>query len=529
MEPLLSVIVPFHNVEDYLAECLASLAAQSLNRIEVVMVDDGSTDGGEAVAKSYAAADPRFTLIRRDHQGPGIARNLGIGQATGKYLAFADADDVVPPNAYQMLVESLEGTGSDIACGGVLRIGPDGESPSVLHAKLFRRTRQRTHITKYPNLMRDRTVWNKVYRRSFWTASGLSFPPGLYEDAPVAIAAHVHASRVDLLPDTVYLWRIREQGQSSITQRRAEIANVEERIASLRGVQEFLDEQAPGLRPALDGMIATWDLGIVAAAVIAAEDKRDRARLLDLVAPFVDGLREEAVRELPAVRRLELHLLRRRMIAELAEVRQARQEGRVAEAPVVRRGRKTYRWYATYPYFGDRSRKLPPDVFDVTDEIAFRARVERVSYRDGRLWLAGHARVAPVERAQTDLRLWLVETGTRRKIPIEYTGGPGGRFTAEIDPGTLTGTLTGTVPDGVAPGEGPWRLHAEVTVPGGLRRRGRVRKSRLLVREDEDGESLLVERRRPTGPCRIRLVQPDVGDVAQEAGKDSARTVSGGG
>ncbi|PZG38936.1 hypothetical protein C1I98_23915 [Spongiactinospora gelatinilytica] len=517
MEPLLSVIVPFHDVADYLEECLASLAAQSLTSIEVVMVDDGSLDGCDAIAKGYAARDSRFTLVRCANQGPGPARNLGIGLATGRYLAFADADDVVPPDAYRALVDSLEATGSDIACGGVRRITPEGEAPSPLHARLFRRIRQRTHITRYQGLMRDRTVWNKVYRRSFWTEHGLAFSAGLYEDAPVAIAAHVHASRVDLLPDVVYLWRERELGGGSITQRRSEPANVAQRVAALHAVQEFLDEHAPGLRPALDGMIATWDLGIVAAAVTAAEDPDARARLLDLAAPFAGGLREEAVRELPAVRRLELHLLRRRMVDELAEVRRARHEGRTAQAHVVRRGRRSHRWYAAYPYFGDRTRKLPPDVFDVTEEIALRARVERVEYRDGRLRLDGFAYITPVENSRTDLRLWLVEIGTKAQIPIDYATEPGGRFSAEVNPAAL------------ADGEGPWRLHVEVVVPGGLRRRGRVRKVRLMARDGDPDAPLAVEESRPAGPCRIRRVRLEAGGAAQEAGKDSARTVSRGG
>ncbi|MGH3304002.1 MAG: glycosyltransferase family 2 protein, partial [Streptosporangiaceae bacterium] len=84
--PRISVVVPFHNNADVLGDCLASIAAQSLADLEVIMVDDGSHDGGAAVAAAQAAADSRFTLIRVDGGGPGFARNQGIRHARGEYL-----------------------------------------------------------------------------------------------------------------------------------------------------------------------------------------------------------------------------------------------------------------------------------------------------------------------------------------------------------------------------------------------------------------------------------------------------------
>ena len=97
MIPLLSIVVPIYNVEPYLAECLKSLAAQTLEDFEVIMVDDGSLDGGRRLAEDFAARDSRFALLDQPHQGPGPARNLGLRHARAPFLAFADAVDVVPP------------------------------------------------------------------------------------------------------------------------------------------------------------------------------------------------------------------------------------------------------------------------------------------------------------------------------------------------------------------------------------------------------------------------------------------------
>src|SRR3954447_16249370 len=129
--PRVSVVVPIYNVEDYLAECLESLAAQTFEDLEVIMVDDGSTDGSAAIAESFAARDPRFKLVRRVNGGLSAARNTGIEAATGEFLAFVDSDDLVAPDAYEKLVGTLDKTGSDFASGNAHRLYPNGRTRQV--------------------------------------------------------------------------------------------------------------------------------------------------------------------------------------------------------------------------------------------------------------------------------------------------------------------------------------------------------------------------------------------------------------
>ncbi|MGW4412378.1 glycosyltransferase family 2 protein, partial [Nonomuraea sp. NPDC004702] len=220
--PVLSVIVPFHNVEKYIGPCLDSISGQTMSDLEVICVDDGSRDDGCAEVESRQAADPRIRLIRQPNQGVGKARNVGLTQATGRYLAFVDGDDTVPREAFKRLVTSLESTGSDLACGNVMRLYRNLLIPSWAHREAFATPMRRTHITRHPLLIRDRMLWNKVYRRSFWDRLGLSFPERMYEDQPVAMAAHVGARSVDVLSKVVYHWRQRDEPGSSITQRRLE-------------------------------------------------------------------------------------------------------------------------------------------------------------------------------------------------------------------------------------------------------------------------------------------------------------------
>ena len=117
--PLLSVVVVATNAESYLNECLHSLRSQTLKRIEVLVVDNGSTDGTAVVAQEIAANDPRFRVIRRPRLGVSASRNAGARLAHGRFLAFVDATDTVPRTAYATLINSLRQTGSDFAAGSV--------------------------------------------------------------------------------------------------------------------------------------------------------------------------------------------------------------------------------------------------------------------------------------------------------------------------------------------------------------------------------------------------------------------------
>src|SRR5262249_38360540 len=94
--PELSIVVPIYNVAPYLAACLESLAAQTFEDFEVVMVDDGSTDDSGEIAAGFAARDDRFRLVTKANGGLGAARNTGIDHASGNFLAFVDSDDLIP-------------------------------------------------------------------------------------------------------------------------------------------------------------------------------------------------------------------------------------------------------------------------------------------------------------------------------------------------------------------------------------------------------------------------------------------------
>ena len=110
-----SIIVPVYNAESYLAQTLDSLAAQTYPEIEVILVDDGSTDGSAEICKERAVIDGRFRYYREENSGPSATRNKGISYASGDYIGFCDSDDRIDPEMYRTMVDSLERHSADIA------------------------------------------------------------------------------------------------------------------------------------------------------------------------------------------------------------------------------------------------------------------------------------------------------------------------------------------------------------------------------------------------------------------------------
>lgn len=224
-EPLVGVVIPAYGVERWLDECVRSLVAQKHRRWEAVIVDDGATDRTGELADAWAARDHRISVVHQANAGLGAARNAGLGHVRGDYLAFLDSDDLLQPTAFTNLVGSLEESGSDFATGSILQWlskddsdldGPLTEPPWM--RRLHRPPLRGARIEQRPELLGDVFAWNKVWRRSFWEAAGLSWPEGIrYEDQPTTTRAFLDGT-FDVLAETTYLWRIRE---GSITQTRA--------------------------------------------------------------------------------------------------------------------------------------------------------------------------------------------------------------------------------------------------------------------------------------------------------------------
>ncbi|CAM5581669.1 hypothetical protein SBADM41S_04059 [Streptomyces badius] len=216
--------------------------------LEVVLVDDGSTDNGPALAQEFTERDPRFRLIRQENAGLGAARNAGVREAhpDAEFLTFVDSDDVVRPartpgcwpNSTAPVPTSPPAT--SCVCG------PTGTSNSPrCSANRWRRPARPPMSTRDWILLGDRIACNKVFRRTFWDEHAFAFPTGvLYEDIAVVLPAHFLARSVDVVEEPVYHWRDRD---GSITTRRAvPLGHPQNRVTAVTTVSRFLAERASG-------------------------------------------------------------------------------------------------------------------------------------------------------------------------------------------------------------------------------------------------------------------------------------------
>ena len=308
---MISVVVPIYNVEEYLRDCLRSIAAQSVRELDVVMVDDGSTDGSAAIAREFAEADARFRLISQPNGGLGNARNTGIAAAGGEYLAFVDSDDALPPNAYELLLRALERTASDFATGNILRLTSSGTQQSRFAAEALTTTRLRTHVTRFHPLLADRTAWNKLWRRSFFGER--RFPERiLHEDIPLVIPAHFEARTVDVIGEPVYHYRIRDGSERSITQRRLEPQVLLDRVAVIEQVSDWLAANGPdGSQGWYHEHVLHDDLQLHLRVLDRADDAY-RQLFLDRVNRFLDRVD-------PSLLDTQWRLVRERRMDELVE------------------------------------------------------------------------------------------------------------------------------------------------------------------------------------------------------------------
>lgn len=477
--PLLSVVVPIYDVAPYLPACLASLAGQQLDDLEVICIDDGSRDDSAAIAEAFAATDPRFRVLRQANVGLGATRNRGAEEARGTYLAFVDSDDLVHADAYRRMVTGLEASGSDFATGNVHRLTSLGLRQSPMFAAAFATSRRATHVTRDHTLLTDRIVPNKVFRRAFFTGHAFRFPSGVhYEDTPVTIPAHVLADAVDVHAGHVYVWRMRSGADRSITQRRLEVGNLEDRFRAVTRASSFLaDGGWEAEWRAYDRMALTDDLRLFSSLLDLADDERLAAFVAEGRA-FLARAHPQAVADAPALERLKWHLVEHGSPEELARVARFERLEAAATPALLRRGRVI----GDLPLRTERQPPIPPDVFAYDREVDLQTRVTGFALDPERLEIRGWAylRHVPVTRSRRRrVRLWLVDDarGTSVEMRVEPVVTP--EASARARPDVYDYDLAGfraTVPtaaltDRWQSGVDHWRVEVEVR-GGRYRRRG---------------------------------------------------------
>lgn len=219
MHPAVSIIVPCYNVAKYIDECVASAVGQSYDRLEIICVDDGSSDDTVPKLKRWSAEDPRVVVVEQRNAGAGAARNRGIAQANGDYVLFIDSDDYIAHDAVEKLVTEAERTRADITMGARVKFNARGGHVNPTHT--FEQYRPATTAAEFPAVFAVIAIHGKLFRASFLHKHHLAFPETLgQEDFSFSYIAYRQARRITVIPDSVYYYRKRGGGGDSLTQSR---------------------------------------------------------------------------------------------------------------------------------------------------------------------------------------------------------------------------------------------------------------------------------------------------------------------
>ena len=223
--PQVSVIVTAYNIESYIEQSLASIAAQTLTDLEVIVVDDGSSDETPAKISEFCARDPRFVAVLLPNNSPGgvaTAANVGIERARAPWVGFVDGDDFVEPTMFERLVDAATATGSDLAMCEYLEVVDDsGErrDPADAHRWAeFTTGRYELDVhTRYQLLRFIAVPWRKLYRRTLLLDNQIRFPvgEGFYEDNPFHWFTLICAGSIALVPEVLCYHRVARSGQTT--------------------------------------------------------------------------------------------------------------------------------------------------------------------------------------------------------------------------------------------------------------------------------------------------------------------------
>lgn len=217
--PLVSIIIPVYNAAPDLATCIESIRRQRYQNIEVLLVNDGSSDASLDICQMYANRDPRFCVIDKENSGVSATRNLAIERAQGKYLQFLDSDDWLDVNATRLLVERAEETNADLVISHFCRVTDEKvmvygflQTTRVMDQRVFAR-----HLLEEPASFYYGVMWNKLYRRDLIMEHKIRCNESLQwsEDFQFNLEYIRYANTFCALQTPIYYYRKRDKSLSN--------------------------------------------------------------------------------------------------------------------------------------------------------------------------------------------------------------------------------------------------------------------------------------------------------------------------
>lgn len=204
----ISVIIPVYNVAGYLSKCLDSVTGQTYRNLEIIVVDDGSTDGSAGICDEYAGKDSRIIVIHQKNRGLSAARNAGLEIMTGEFVGFVDSDDWIDLDYYEQMANRMEETGADIVMTGFYWAYRNRE----IKCRMYPHDAPYDGLGGLKALSGNRiyhVVWNKLYRKELF--DGLLFADGRnYEDVLISYRLILRSKHIECLKDYGYHQTMRD-------------------------------------------------------------------------------------------------------------------------------------------------------------------------------------------------------------------------------------------------------------------------------------------------------------------------------
>lgn len=223
-QPLISIIVPIYNVEQFLEQCLQSIADQTLENIEVICVDDGSTDNSPSIVDKFATKDDRFIAVHKENGGYGIGINTGLDKARGTYIGIVESDDYVDSSMFQKLYDAAQRHSfPDIIKSSYWRVcnadTPDEELiPAFYYHHVKHVDRVFTLDQEAEFLFHHPSIWTAIYKRDFLKSHGIRMkevPGAGWVDNPFLIETLAQAKSIVYIDEPLYFYREFNVGSSS--------------------------------------------------------------------------------------------------------------------------------------------------------------------------------------------------------------------------------------------------------------------------------------------------------------------------
>jgi CDP-glycerol glycerophosphotransferase len=238
LAPDVTVVIAVHNDHRHLRKSIESVLNQSLNNLELIVVDDCSTDKSHTVATEYAALDRRVKVFQTpaNSGGAGAPRNIGIHAASAPWITFLDSDDRLDRHACKNMLRAGEASGANLVCAQTKRYTIETKKWSDWHSRLYRESAKLEKMDEYPDLIIDTNSVAKLYSTKFLNEKSIRFPEDIhYEDLVFTANVFCRVRHIQIIPEVVYVWNVYPTKiRRSITNQRNTISNLDYRIEALK-------------------------------------------------------------------------------------------------------------------------------------------------------------------------------------------------------------------------------------------------------------------------------------------------------